>query len=92
MREIQKIVCGNLINLSKVERTSIHPKVAEKKQAGDKIKLCGILTKEKRCEFYNNFSSNAGAAAAGAVEAATRGASQGGCSSKAGMGESSTFF
>ena len=35
----------------------------EKTQAAEKIKLCGMLTKEKKCEYYNNFSKNAGAGA-----------------------------
>ena len=34
------------------------------RQASEKIKLCSMLTKEKKCEFYNNFSKNAGAAGA----------------------------
>ena len=91
MREIQNFATFGEVLVS--SRKNLNPpQVAEKKQSADKIKMCGILTKEKKCEYYNNFQSNVGVAAAGAVEA-TRGAaaSQGGCSSKAGMDKSSTF-
>jgi len=45
------------------DQLCIHPKVMEKTQAAEKIKLCSMLTKEKKCEFYNNFSKNAGSGA-----------------------------
>ena len=45
------------------DQLCIHPKVMEKTQASEKIKLCSMLTKEKKCEFYNNFSKNAGSGA-----------------------------
>jgi regulator of telomere elongation helicase 1 len=42
------------------DQLCVHPKVQEKTTGTDKIKLCNILTKAKKCDYYNNFSKSEG--------------------------------
>ena len=54
----------------------------EKNQASEKIKLCSMLTKEKKCEFYNNFSKNAVGGMGASLKPPDPAGNKGGCATE----------